>query len=1094
MKKAILSLFGLILLSSINFLKAQSALEYDTKTIINKGIELHDAKKYNEAILEFKKINRNDSNYVLAAVELVNTYIADGKDSLALELCNNLLGFPSSYLPGIIAFKANALDNLKRSSEAEKVYQEGMARYPLNQSYTYEMGILKLRQEKYKESQDWFIKSLEVNPYNANTHFQLGFLAAKQGKMIQAMLAWQFYLIINNGSERAQVIISALEKMSQNEYDFGNVVKVSELDNVDDFSEVETLVKSKVALSSKYKSETKLKFNFTKQIQLIMEKMVVDKNDQGFFMQFYAPFFNEIYKNKLLEPYTYSILAGVGNSDVNAWVKKNDSKIEQFSNWAVSYIGKNYCMHEATLNNQKIIAQHFYSNNNKIQGVGNKNAQGENIGYWNFYYPNGILRSEGTFKSNKRDGVWKYYKANGIVSGTENYIDGLVEGAVESYYVNGSISSKRNFSKSLLDGDQLSYYPTGAKKMEYTYKADTQIGKEIQYFVNGKVDYNIALVEGKYNGELIQNHINGNMKQKGTFKEGKRVGKFFEYFDVPANQLKEESNYEKGLISGEYKTYYRNGNVSQTGQFKDGLKNGNWISYNDDKIIVSEEAFNNGKNTGATKYYSNAGKLTEEYVYKNDFLQEYKAYGNDGAIVYQNKKDGKNNYDVTLYYPNGNKKREGKVREGKLDGLWKYYGENGNLTSEVSFLDGNKEGKGIAYYENGKIKSETNYEKGEASGYYKKYYKNGKMQNEGAYINDTKVGVWKEYFANGTIESINFYKDGDYDHWQQYFASNGRLTAEDYIELDYVNKRWDYDSTGKFTQQVELDKGNGMLVVNYPNGKIYFKVKYDNNLKQGAFQSYYPNGKIASEKNYIDNKLDGVVKFYYITGTPKSEENYLNGYKHGKTTSYFENGNIKSVSNFEYDEETGKTLYYYANKQLQTEYTYKNDVLEGKSTYYSEDGNLILIKNFEENILVSYHYNDKTGNLIPPIAVKNETGTIKAFYKSGNISTEYTLKNGVIEGNKIIYFSDGKVADECNNVCDDKVGKRKVYYPSGKIKLMENYIDDQKNGECTSYHENGKIKKAEYYTNNDRYGPVTEYDEAGKVINTLYYYNDIIIK
>ena len=1011
-----------------------------------------------------------------------------------MELCNSLLVFPSSYLPSVYAYKANALDNLKRSDEAIQVYQEGAKLYPLNYSFSYEMGILKLRQEKYKEAQDWFIKSLQINPYHANSHFQLGFIAAKQGKMIPTMLAWQFYLILNNNSDRAMGVINALEKMSQNEYDFGTVVKVPELDNMDDFSEIETLVKSKVALSPKYKSETKLKFNFTKQIQLIMEKMVVDKNDPGFFMKYYAPFYQELYKSKMLEPYTYSILSGAKNSDVDSWVKKNQSKIETFNNWAVQYIGKNYCMHEAMLGGKKVMAQRFYNSNNKISAVGIRNEQGESVGYWNFYYPNGILKSEGGYKNNKREGVWKYYRTNGIVSGTENYENGLVEGIIESFYVNGSIVTKRNFSKSLLEGQQVAYYPTGAKKMEYEYKSDVQVGKEIRYHANGKVNYAINIIDKKYDGEFLQTYINGNTEEKGMLKEGKRVGKFIAYYDVPANQIKEESNYSKGTLDGEYKSYHRNGNVSETGEYKNGLKHGVWKSYTDNNILIAEDGYNNGKNNGSTKYYSNIGKITEEYIYKNDFLQEYKAFASDGGIVYQNKKEGKSSYDVLLYYPNGNKKTEGKIKDGKIEGLLKYYDINGALSSEANYVDGKKEGKNNAYYENGKIKSETNYEKGLMNGYFKKYYKNGKVKLEGAYIDDTKVGVWKSYYANGNQEAINFYKDGEYDQWQQYFASNGKLDAEDYIELDYVSKRWDYDSLGNVAQEASLDRGNGMLIVNYPDGKLFFKVKYDNNLRQGPYQSFYPNGKVATERNYIDNKSDGIVKSYFISGKIRSEENFINGYKHGKSTFYDENGNLQSVQNFEYNNEAGKSLFYYPNKQLQTEYSYKDDELNGKSTYYSENGDLILIKYFENNILMSYQYNDKLGNLVPPINVKNETGTIKAYYKNGNVSTEYTLKNGALEGKKIIYFPDGKVADESNYEADDRIGNRKMYYPSGKIKLVENYSNDQRNGESITYHENGKTKKSEYFINNDIYGAVTDYDETGKALSTNHYFNDIIIK
>src|SRR4051812_30665583 len=286
---------------------SQSTDELNSRKIIEKGVELHDNKKYDEAIVEYKKVSRSDSNYVLAATELATSYIASGKDSIGLALCNDLLEIPSSYIPTIIALKANALDELKRSDEAVKVYEEGIKRFPLYYSFTYEIGILKLRQEKYKEAYDWFVKSIKVNPYRASTHYYLGYTAMKQGKQVQTMLAWLFYLSIDNSSDRAKDIVFTLEKMAKNEFDFEPVVKVEELDNQDDFAEIETLVKSKIALDKKYKSETKLNYNITKQIQLIMEKMEVVKSDKGFFMQFYAPFYLELYKKKMLEPFSYFI-------------------------------------------------------------------------------------------------------------------------------------------------------------------------------------------------------------------------------------------------------------------------------------------------------------------------------------------------------------------------------------------------------------------------------------------------------------------------------------------------------------------------------------------------------------------------------------------------------------------------------------------------------------------------------------------------------------------------------------------------------------------------------------------------------------------
>jgi hypothetical protein len=70
MKKKLLWYSCCILLLTCYKAFSQSANEFNSIKIIEKGIELHDSKKYTEAALEYKKISRSDSNYVLAATEL----------------------------------------------------------------------------------------------------------------------------------------------------------------------------------------------------------------------------------------------------------------------------------------------------------------------------------------------------------------------------------------------------------------------------------------------------------------------------------------------------------------------------------------------------------------------------------------------------------------------------------------------------------------------------------------------------------------------------------------------------------------------------------------------------------------------------------------------------------------------------------------------------------------------------------------------------------------------------------------------------------------------------------------------------------------
>jgi antitoxin component YwqK of YwqJK toxin-antitoxin module len=1075
---------------------SQSADELNSIKIIEKGIELHDNKKYEEAVIEYKKISRSDSNYVLAATELATTYIASGKDSLAVDLCNNLLEIPSSYIPKLLALKANALDDLKKSDEAVKVYEEGIRKFPLYYSFTVELGILKLRQEKYKEAYDWFVKSVKVNPYHASTHYYLGLIAAKQGKQVPAMLAWLFYLTIDNSSDRAKQIVAALEQMAKNEYSYDGMIKIDELEEQDDFSEIEALVKSKIALDKKYKSETKLHFNITKQAQLIMEKIELSKKDKGFFMQFYAPFFQELYKKKMLEPFSYAMLAGVENKEVDSWVKNNTTKINAFASWVVEYLSETISYYEENLNGQLVKAHHFYSNTNDILSAGNLDAKKQSIGYWNYYYSNGIKKSEGAYNDkNQRQGVWKFYHQDGIIKSTENYINGIVEGQIETYYTNGSIETRKNFAKNLLDGEQLVFYPTGVTEKTLEYKADIENGKEKHFHANGKINYEINVVNGKYEGDLALYYMDGHIKQKAFFKEGKRDGKYVQYYDIPENAINEEGTFEKGVVTGVYKTYYQNGKLSETGEYnKDGEKNGVWKNYTEDNILTSEEMYNKGKNSGITRNYDYKGILMEEFIYKNDMLQEYKAYSKDGKVIYQNKKAEKNNYDVALYYPNGNIKKEGHIKNGELDGKWRFYNINGFITRESNYVNGNDEGKSYTYHENGKVKSETAYVKGKKNGYYKLYYKNGVVQREGGYVDGERIGEWKSYYPDGTKQAVNFYKDGTAFNWQQYYCANGKLDYEDLMEFDYAKERIDYDSLGKRVQVSVLDKGTGVLNIKYPDGKPYWKVNYLNGLKQGSYTGFFPNGKTASTKNYSDNELNGEFKTYYPSGQLKSVEKYINGDLDGKALHYFEDGTTESVIEYVNGNALGKSYTYYPNKQVSIDFAYKNNLFEGKATFYTTSGDLIMVKNFEEGILVSYQYNDKTGNLCAPIEVKNETGTIKAYFKSGTPSIEYTIKNGALEGRRVQYFPDGKIAEESNFNVDDQEGPRKLYYPSGQIKRVENWKSDVQVGASTSYHENGKIKKEAFYVNGKKFGPEKTYDEKGGLVTTYFYYDDEIIK
>ncbi|MCK9611354.1 MAG: DUF3352 domain-containing protein [Bacteroidales bacterium] len=132
-------------------------------------------------------------------------------------------------------------------------------------------------------------------------------------------------------------------------------------------------------------------------------------------------------------------------------------------------------------------------------------------------------------------------------------------------------------------------------------------------------------------------------------------------------------------------------------------------------------------------------------------------------------------------------KAEGRVTDGKQDGLWRTYFEDGQIKSTVSYKDGMANGIAFFYfdddkqttrveatfvddeitgkyrefYENGNRKALLNFEKGIPEGDAEFYYDSGVIKIEGQYKNGVKEGKWKHYNETGELITKEKWKKGD---------------------------------------------------------------------------------------------------------------------------------------------------------------------------------------------------------------------------------------------------------------------------------------------------------------------------------------------
>ena len=92
-------------------------------------------------------------------------------------------------------------------------------------------------------------------------------------------------------------------------------------------------------------------------------------------------------------------------------------------------------------------------------------------------------------------------------------------------------------------------------------------------------------------------------------------------------------------------------------------------------------------------------------------------------------------------------------------------------------------GKILTFYEDGKLKDETMYKNGKREGLSKYYYQNGKLAVEQNFNNDGNIeGIRKDYWENGNIQEECLYKNGLREGILKEYDEKGKLVGTTYFE------------------------------------------------------------------------------------------------------------------------------------------------------------------------------------------------------------------------------------------------------------------------------------------------------------------------
>lgn len=345
----------LILLFIVTINLAFSQKKVDAEKLVNEGVAYHDKGDYDDAISKYNQALELDKDNLLALAEKSFTLNSLRKYEESIEICKKAIEkHPNdNSLKNVYVTYGNDLDELKKTDEAFAIFDEGLKVFPEYYQLHFNKGITYSSIRKYDEAILSFQQAILINPKHASSNNAIARLEKMNGRKIPAILSFCRFLVTEPQSARAEENLNSLkELMSANVKKTGeksitvtidpkmlsdNTKKEKIKDN--DFSTTELISTMDIALDFDEKNINKTEVqNFIRKFETICASMSeMKKKNFGFYWDVYAPYFIEMKKNNLIEPFGYIVYASSETKELNDWLETNQKELDRFYDWSKNY-------------------------------------------------------------------------------------------------------------------------------------------------------------------------------------------------------------------------------------------------------------------------------------------------------------------------------------------------------------------------------------------------------------------------------------------------------------------------------------------------------------------------------------------------------------------------------------------------------------------------------------------------------------------------------------------------------------------------------------------------------------------------------------
>ncbi len=1046
---------------------------------------MHDKGEYAAAIAQYATITPGDSIYPRALVELALSYQANKQSEEAIAAAGRATAY-GVYSPHLYTTLASAQETLQHFDLARAAYAEGLRRYPYAATLWFNKAIFEFQQKEMAAALVSIQRSLELQPLHASSHLLMGYLEVQQNHPAHAMLGLLTFLALEPSTSRSHTALLVVEQLATNADETWRNDRIAPISPNTPFEELDLLISSKVALRKEYKTKVKFDANIVRQAQLLAEKFPTTLPVNDFWGRAYGPLIKVLQQEEYLTAFTYLTLSSATNTKGADWTAANKGKIEKMSRAVTPALLQLRDQQAIAGTMPEVRAKAWFGNDDLLDGLGEGqnqppnavlqrgewliisddgavlskgtfSATGERTGRWLFYHPNGELAKEATYVDGKLDGPLRQFFDNGVPSVIATYRNGLAEGEARLNSRCGGLREIRPYQNDKITGDSRNYYLNGQLSKQTTYRDGERAGEEKGFYDDGSLEYTQTYVADQLQGPFEVYYADKTLERKGAYDKDELHGPYTTYHDN--GQLDETGTFEHGKRIGLWKQYYRWGKLSNEKTYgAEGELNGTYKDCDDEGRTFAELQYVQGRVTQATYYNTLTGKLLDQQPIKKSGLTTTKPY-----------------------FYNGSPLGTGTYRNGKMEGEWRTLYFSGALHQVRHFTEGQLQGITEEYYANGQVQTRQHYTAGQPDGPYQRFHVNGQVAQAGYYRAGQQQGIWQTYYIDGKLQAESEYVDGELNGLVRTVAPGGKTMSEQRIRKGWLLNVTNFDSTGGVLDQLALKPTTTQYELHYPNGRVRQRITVICGDANGLTTWLLPDGQVETTAETKLDRRHGAYLSHYPSGQVEQKGTYRNGQMEGEWLTYEPGGELREKGRYLHGERHGTWVAYALSGKVVREDEYKDGLRDAPTRYSNYAGELLMEKQFVRGELIGYRGAGADGKptgaltLVPPAG-----SVVQTTFPNGKPAAQETYRNGLLEGERVFYYSSGHVYRRCRFVADEFEGPLVTYYPSGKLLEEENYRCGELEGVCRYYRPDGTLERTATYRCGVQTGPTTTYDAQGK--------------